>query len=70
MQLLRTQAHELATLSARALVHAIRVLPPIHYAPEHASSVYAWAEFYAAEADLGPDRARDLETCVRRCPWG
>lgn len=66
MQLLRTQAHELATLGARAFARAIRFLPPIHYAPEHARSVYAWAEFYAAEVDLGPDCARDLETCV--CP--
>ncbi|KAJ7115414.1 hypothetical protein C8R44DRAFT_223654 [Mycena epipterygia] len=62
IQLLRTQAYELATLGARAFARAIRFLPPIHYAPEHARSVYAWAEFYAAEEDLGPDRARDLET--------
>ncbi|KAJ7115421.1 hypothetical protein C8R44DRAFT_880722 [Mycena epipterygia] len=64
MELLRKQAHDLATLAARAFVRAIRFLPPIHYIPELGSSVYGWADFYATEADPGPECARDLEILV------
>ncbi|KAJ7115415.1 hypothetical protein C8R44DRAFT_223665 [Mycena epipterygia] len=64
MQLLRTQAHQLATLGARAFVRIIRLLPAIHHTPEHWRHVYAWGEFCAAETDRGPERTRDLETLV------
>ncbi|KAJ7115424.1 hypothetical protein C8R44DRAFT_794631 [Mycena epipterygia] len=62
MQLLRTQAHQLATLGARAFVRTIRLLPAIHYTFGQWRSVYAWAEFCATEMDRGPERIRDLET--------
>ncbi|KAJ7115425.1 hypothetical protein C8R44DRAFT_794633 [Mycena epipterygia] len=62
MQLLRTQAHQLAMLGARAFVRTIRLLPAIHYTPVYWRHVYAWAEFCAAETDHGPEHTRDLET--------
>ncbi|KAJ6458956.1 hypothetical protein C8R47DRAFT_144078 [Mycena vitilis] len=51
MQTLRTQAHAMTVFGARELARGIRYLPKIHYSPVHWSTIRAWAEFVADEAD-------------------
>ncbi|KAF8206053.1 hypothetical protein K438DRAFT_1963827 [Mycena galopus ATCC 62051] len=68
MQVLRTQAHDMAVVGARQFARGIRYLPKIHYSPVHWATSRAWAEFVIEEADsdgggaLSPETARDLET--------
>ncbi|KAJ6555031.1 hypothetical protein DFH09DRAFT_1166154 [Mycena vulgaris] len=62
ISLLRGQAHEMAALGAHEFARAVRYLPTIHYAPVYWHSVYAWAEFCAAQPDVVP--AEDLQTIM------
>jgi hypothetical protein len=70
LRILRAQAHDMTVIAVRVLARGIRYLPKIHYTPTHWSSMPAWAEFAADEADmnggapLSPEAARDLETYV------
>ncbi|KAJ6575738.1 hypothetical protein DFH09DRAFT_1150937 [Mycena vulgaris] len=62
IRLFRRQAHEMAVLGAHEFARGVRYLPAIHYAPVLWHSVYAWAEFCAAETDVVP--AEDLQTIM------
>ncbi|KAJ6550238.1 hypothetical protein B0H19DRAFT_1237205 [Mycena capillaripes] len=68
LRLLRIQAHEMVTLGARELAHAIRYLPEVHHIPVHWITIYEWAQFCAEDAvfsaRVSDEGARDLQTLV------
>ncbi|KAF8166880.1 hypothetical protein K438DRAFT_1983927 [Mycena galopus ATCC 62051] len=59
MQLVRTQAREIAILGAHELARALRYLPPLRYTPLNWRIVYPWAEFCVENV---PENLEDLET--------